>query len=81
MTASVKLQCADATSFMHKGPLGKERDACVGNGALGCLATCYLGSGASQELPVQGYGLRYRYGALRPLHPARTGTLTRARTF
>ena len=52
MTASVKLQCADATSFTPKGPLGKERDTCVGNGALGCLATCYLGSGASQELPV-----------------------------
>ena len=52
MTASVKLQCADATSFTPKSPLGKERDTCVGNGGLGCPATCYLGSGASQELPV-----------------------------
>ena len=52
LNLALKRQCADATSFTPKGPLGEERDTCVGNGAPGCLATCYLGSCASQELPM-----------------------------
>ena len=48
--------------------LDQERDAGLGNGGLGRLAACYLDSSASQELPVWGYGLRYKYGTYQTLN-------------
>ena len=45
----------------------QERDAALGNGGLGRLAACYLDSSSSQELPLWGYSLRYKYGIFQQL--------------
>jgi starch phosphorylase len=40
----------------------QEEDPGLGNGGLGRLASCYMDSLASLEIPAIGYGIRYEFG-------------------
>jgi starch phosphorylase len=42
--------------------LEQEEEPGLGNGGLGRLASCYLDSLASLEIPAVGYGIRYEFG-------------------
>ncbi|KAK2460410.1 hypothetical protein APHAL10511_007575 [Amanita phalloides] len=70
LNLGLKDVCKDGVrslGFNVEDILEQERDAALGNGGLGRLAACYLDSSASQELPVWGYGLRYKYGIFQQL--------------
>src|SRR5690606_21704124 len=42
--------------------LDQEEEPGLGNGGLGRLASCYLDSLATLEVPAMGYGIRYEFG-------------------
>jgi glycogen phosphorylase len=42
--------------------LAQEEEPGLGNGGLGRLASCYMDSLASVEVPTLGYGIRYEFG-------------------
>jgi glycogen phosphorylase len=57
----------DKLGFNMEDIIHSERDAALGNGGLGRLAACYVDSGATCEIPLWGYGLRYQYGMFQQL--------------
>src|ERR1051325_2261307 len=42
--------------------IAQEEEPGLGNGGLGRLASCYMDSLASVEVPAFGYGIRYEFG-------------------
>lgn len=57
-----EVRAALATRGVELYDFEEVEDAALGNGGLGRLAACFLASAATHDIPLDGYGLRYRYG-------------------
>ena len=55
-------QSLEETGFTLEEIEEQEWDAGLGNGGLGRLASCYMDSMASLNIPAYGYGIMYDYG-------------------
>jgi len=55
-------QSLEETGFTLEEIEAQEWDAGLGNGGLGRLASCYMDSMASLNIPAYGYGIMYDYG-------------------
>ncbi|MEG2015844.1 MAG: glycogen/starch/alpha-glucan phosphorylase [Oscillospiraceae bacterium] len=60
LTEEVEKQLAALNMSLNM--LEEVEDAALGNGGLGRLAACFLESAATQNFPLDGYGIRYKYG-------------------
>ena len=67
LVLGIKQDVDDALSLAGRSlsELEEIEDAALGNGGLGRLAACFLDSAASHDIPLDGYGIRYKYGLFR----------------
>ncbi len=58
-------EAARELGFSPSELIDVEPDMGLGNGGLGRLASCFMDSLATLQMPVMGYGLRYEFGMFR----------------
>jgi glycogen phosphorylase len=58
----VTCKALDELGYKLDEILAQEEEPGLGNGGLGRLASCYMDSLASVEVPAVGYGIRYEFG-------------------